>query len=307
MVISIETQKEMYRYILSDKKTNIRNIDSNIQEFLRLTIKELAKKLYLRAELYIGKAQLQLDENNEIVRKKNYKCESNKLIYDTLHEIKNGTDFANKDIEKQLQEIDIEDYEFIPESGTADRKKLIKSCILYYQHKEIIEVSKGKSTEEYDIVKESWLAEQCLGKYSIHELGLELKAKSQPKYYGGGKYAQVLKPDIQLYDKDNLVVIDVKVYKNIHIYSHGQLKYGSNTNRFQVNSYIGKCLDKYHRDNVQGIILHIVNSDIMNKYGELQGADITIENDRHMKLWLIEDKGLDYILNEYSRLIQSIV
>lgn len=307
MVISIETQKEMYRYILSDKKTNIRNIDSNIQEFLRLTIKELAKKLYLRAELYIGKAQLQLDENNKIVRKKNYKCESNKLIYDTLHEIKNGTDFANRDIEKQLQEVDIEDFEFIPESGTADRKKLVRSCILYYQHKEIIEVSRGKSTEEYDIVKESWLAEQCLGMYSIHELGIKLKAKSQPKYYGGGKYAQVLKPDIQLYDKDNLIVIDVKVYKNIHIYSHGQLKYGSNANRFQVNSYIGKCLDKHHRDNVQGVILHIVNSDTMNKYGELQGADITIENGRHMKLWLIEDKGLDYILNEYSRLIQSIV
>ena len=185
-------------------------------------------------------------------------------------------------------------------------KKLIKSCILYYQHKEITEVSKGKSTEEYDIIKESWLAEQCLGKYSINDLDYRLKVKSQPKYYGGGKYAQVLKPDIQLYDKDNLLIIDVKVYKNIHTYSHGQIKYGSNANRFQVNSYMGKCSNKYHRDNVQGVILHIVNSDIMNKYGELQGADITIENDRPMKLWLIEDKGLDYIFNEYNRLIESI-
>jgi hypothetical protein len=45
----------------------------------------------------------------------------------------------------------------------------------------------------------------------------------------------------------------------------------------------------------------------MNKYGDLQGADITIENDRPMKLWLIEDKGLDYILNEYSKLLESII
>jgi len=45
----------------------------------------------------------------------------------------------------------------------------------------------------------------------------------------------------------------------------------------------------------------------MNKYGELQGADITIENDRPMKLWLIEDKGLDYIFREYDRLIENIL
>lgn len=60
-VISASTQKEMYEYILSIKHTNISDATSNNQDFLKIIIKELARKLYLRTELYIGKMQIRLD------------------------------------------------------------------------------------------------------------------------------------------------------------------------------------------------------------------------------------------------------
>ena len=38
---------------------------------------------------------------------------------------------------------------------------------------------------------------------------------------------------------------------------------------------------------------------------EANYTDLTIESNRPMKLWLIEDKGLDYILKEYNKLIEG--
>lgn len=309
-VISASTQKEMYEYILSIKHTNISDATSNNQDFLKIIIKELARKLYLRTELYIGKMQIRLDSNGKLERIKNYKCNSNKLIFQTLHDIKNVSDFSTDDIKNQLNSIEPIIPEETAENGSKDRIKLIKACKLYYESKEIEEVAKNKSEETIDLEREAWLAEKCLSKYTLDKKDTGMKARQQRKFESRGQYARVIKPDLILYNVSELIVIDIKVYSKILEWSHGRHVYSSNTNRFQVNSYIGKCIEDIHKhqpDKVQGVLLHIVNNDLMTKSSELQNTDLTIENDRPIKLFMIEDKGLEYIFSEYDKLLSEVI
>ena len=312
MVLTAETQYQMYDYILSGKLTNSKQAISKSQDFLILEIKRLSKRLSTRAELYKRKSIINVGENGEFNSSKNYELWSNILIYKTLHDIKNITKYDNTEIRNQLcifENCDIRNLlniDSLKETGSSDKKRLIRACKLYQQHMDICKNAKDKDNGKYELVRESFLAEESLARFSKDTFA---NVYSQHQYREKEKYAQTIIPDIIIKNPDKLIVIDCKVYKKIHTFSHGQLKYISNGNRFQVNSYIGRCLqDDYDNKNipVQGIILHIVNSGIMNRYGELHGVDITIENDRPMKLWLIEDKGLDYIFNEYDRLIESI-
>lgn len=306
MVISVDTQKEMYKYIISGKILRDNYIDSNLKIFITEQIKYLSKKLYLRTELYIGKMQLELDANNKLLRKKNYKCKSNKLIFDILHKIESCNTFETEEIRKQLNNLDSVDYRDVTETGSKDRKRLIKLCKLYMQNKEIELRTKGETSEEYELAKESFLAETALGLYSENELNLGLETYVQKVFAARNKFAQQLKPDIILIGKDKVIVVDVKVYKDVETEHYDKRVYCSNNNRFQVNSYIGKvmkqlCTDKIE---VQGIILHIVNKEIWDRCSDMQEADLTIEEDRPITLYMIQDKGLEYIFKEYQKLVE---
>lgn len=307
MVISIDTQKEMYEYILSGKILRDSYIDSNFQIFITEQIKYLSKKLYLRTELYIGKMQLELDNNNKLRRKKNYKCNSNKLIFDILHQIENCNDFTTEDIKKQLIGIDSVDYKDVIESGSKDRRRLVKLCKLYMQNKEIKLKTEAKSSEEYELEKECFLAETALGVYSLDKLDLGLETYIQKTFSTGKKFAQQLKPDIIFIGKNKALVIDVKVYTNVEIKHYDTRSYISNNNRFQLNTYIGKVKKQLCEEGIEvhGIILHIVNDDIWCKSNDMQCADLTMEDDRPIKLFMIQDKGLPYILSEYDKIIKD--
>ena len=156
----------------------------------------------------------------------------------------------------------------------------------------------------YDLTKESFLAETSLALYS--KTNFE-SVYSQHQYREKDKRVQTIIPDIIFESRNKLIVIDCKVYRRICTDSN---KYISNANRFQVNSYIGRCLqdDYANKDiEVQGIILHIVNAETMEKYKGLNRLNITVEEKRPIKLILIEDKGLDYILQEYDKLIRELL
>lgn len=307
MVISIDTQKEMYEYILSGKILRDSYIDSNFQIFITEQIKYLSKKLYLRTELYIGKMQLELDENNKLRRKKNYKCNSNKLIFDILHQLENCNDFTTEDIKKQLSKLDSVDYRDVIESGSKDRKRLVKLCKLYLQNKEIKLKTEAKSSEEYELEKECFLAETALGMYSTDELDLNIETYVQKSFSSGKKFAQHIKPDIVFIGKDKALVIDIKVYTNVETKHYDTRSYISNNNRFQLNTYIGKVKKQLCKEGteVYGIILHIINKDVWNRSNDMQGADLTIEDDRPIRLFMIQDKGLPYILSEYDKIVKD--
>lgn len=307
MVISIDTQKEMYEYILSGKILRDNYIDSNFQIFITEQIKYLSKKLYLRTELYIGKMQLELDNNNKLKRKKNYKCNSNKLIFDTLHSIENCNDFTTEDIKKQLSGLNSVNYTEVIENGSKDRRRLIKLCKLYLQNKEIKLKTENKSSEEYELEKECFLAETALCVYSVDELDLGLETYVQKTFSTGKKFAQQLKPDIIFIGKNKALVIDVKVYTNVETQHYDKRVYISNNNRFQLNTYIGKVKKQLCREGIEvhGIMLHIINEDIWDKSNDMQCTDLTMEDDRPIKLFMIQDKGLAYILQEYHKIVKD--
>ena len=315
-MISIETRKEMYEYLLSDKKQGGKSYDSDFQFFIKEVIKDLSKKLFLKTELYLRKSIILRDNNYRIIRNTTYKFKSNKLIYDVLKELHIDYDYIDSEddtrskriIEEQLSDVTYDECDEILESGSKDRIKLIRACKLYLNGKEIELVSNTKSDDKYNMAEESWLAETVLGKYS-KELGIGAKSQSPFNARNNQPYAGQLKPDIIVYDKNNIIVIDCKVYKRIiEKNSKGTEKYISNNNRYQVNSYIGRCLDsdKYSSKKYKnGIILHIADKELYERCQSADGTDLTIEYDRPIKLYIIEDKGLNYILSRYKEIIDN--
>lgn len=316
-MLSIDTRREMYNYLLSDRIKSIKNVDSNLQVYITEQIKELSKRLFYKTELYIGKSTLKRDNNYRIKRAKNYRARSNKLIYDVLQDLNICYDYIDekdeKIIEEQLSKItyDKDNIDDIAETGSNDRKKLIRACKLFLQKKDFEFYAKDKYEEKYCIADDSWLCEQVLGKYSKKHYKSVMQSPFNP-IKSIQPFASQLKPDIILWNTNSMFVLDVKVYSKIlEKNQHGDLKYVGRDNRFQVNSYIGAVIvsgRKYSTKQYnQGIILHIVNKELYEESKEAHNTDLTIESNRPMKLWLIEDKGLDYIFDEYNRLIESII
>lgn len=312
MQISSETQVEMYNYLLNDRISGNNFIDSNSQDFLINSIKLLAKKLNGRAELFIRKANLRMD-GDTLKMGSNYICSSNHLIYYVLNNIGGcssllkqlgETEQINKLLHSVFIRIPVE-FEAVPESNSSTgRGKMIKLCKLYMSEKEMEITSKKKSEDKDFIAKESALAEKSLRKYSS-ELKNEIVV--QPNNIKSRlDNALALKSDIILNYGDRAVIIDIKVYSSISTRDDGILFYKYNTNRYQVNSYIGAYLNKNSTiSKTSGLIIHIVNHELYEKNKELQGADLTIETDRPIRLFLIEDKGLDSIFVDYSKIVES--
>ena len=318
MQISTQTQVEMYNYLLNNKVAGNNIIDSNSQDFLSNSIKMLAKKLSGRAELFLRKPIMQMD--NEILKmRSNYMCSSNHLIYYVLNEIDGCKRFLNQlgevgdDKESELLNKKLatvfsqkpEDYEKISEDGgTVGRRKLIKLCKLYLAEKEFIIASKKKSDDKDFLARESTLAEKSLRKYS-YELKNNIKVQGN-KVLERLEHAMAMYTDIILCKEDRALIIDIKVYASFSENSHGKLMYNKGNNRYQVNSYIGAYLSKNKNiSKISGLLIHIVNHDLYEKNKELQGADLTTEPDRPIRLYLIEDKGIDNIFADYRKIIEE--
>lgn len=308
MIINSTVQHDMYRYLISDKSINVKIDNRSINDFIFYEIKLLAKKLFKRTELFICKASVERGENDRIVKKKNYKCISNKFIYDILKEI--GTvKFISEEISKELDFCeDIDDFTNIAETGSKDRKKLIRLCKLYMDNKEIIKDI--QSDIEYEIANEAWLAEKVLYKYSADKTGLAyIVDRKNNLMQRRLLHAYAMKADIVLKRDNIIIVVDVKVYQKIGKKDKEHHLYSYNDNRFQLNSYMGKCIERYGEQSiVYGIILHIVNTEIFDAEAVLQNAELTVEGKRPIEMFMINaDKGLEYIFSEYKHKIERIV
>ncbi len=312
MQISSETQIEMYNYLISGNIAGNKFVNSNSQNFLSNSIKLLAKKLNSRAELFIRKANLRMD-GDTLKMGSNYICSSNHLIYYVLNDIGGcssllkqlgETEQINKLLHNMFTKMP-NDFESVPESSSsAGRSKMIKLCKLYLSEKEMEITAKRKCEDRDFLAKESTLAEKTLRKYS-YELGNGIQV--QPNNVKGRLVsALALRTDIILKCENRVLLIDIKVYSSISTKEDGTIFYKYNTNRYQVNSYIGAYLNKNSNiSEISGLIIHIVNHELFEKNKELQGADMTIELDRPMKLFLIEDNGLDSIFADYRKIIEN--
>lgn len=276
-------------------------------DVISFMITELAKRLYLRSELYIGKIIIHKDSAYKLSKEKNYKCISNQLIYYVLTNIPKSVTYATDRIKKQLELKYSEDFMKVKENGTKERKKLLNLCKLYLANRDIEFVYKSKDKKEYSMAKEYFLAEATLGKYSKEIFDGIAKVYTQKTLKNGTATTLGLRSDIIIQFEDIVIIIDVKVYNKIGVTYYNNYVYGSNENRFQLNSYLGAYKDKYgNKDKVVGIVLHIVNQSLWDQNKQMQGSKLTIEDDRLIYLWMIQDNGLNYILEQYKEIITKV-
>lgn len=307
MIISIQTQKAMYDYILESKTMGEEITNRGLGDVISFMITELAKRLYLRSELYIGKIIIHKDSAYKLSKEKNYKCISNQLIYYVLTNIPKSITYATDRIKKQLELKYSEDFMKVKENGTKERKKLLNLCKLYLANRDIEFVYKSKDKKEYSMAKEYFLAEATLGKYSKEIFDGIAKVYTQKTLKNGTATTLGLRSDIIIQFEDIVIIIDVKVYNKIGVTYYNNYVYGSNENRFQLNSYLGAYKDKYgNKDKVVGIVLHIVNQSLWDQNKQMQGSKLTIEDDRLIYLWMIQDNGLNYVLEQYKEIITKV-
>jgi hypothetical protein len=263
-------------------------------------------------ELYIKRPVFVADtKESELHIGSDYKCKSNKIILDTLIKIDSSSKKSEKsirslilgDCSKQLKvmnDIPSSEIEKIEESGSKNRKKLIRLCKLYQQNKDI-DITSESTGKNAEIEREYKLAEKCLTKYSKNVLeGLEVRA--QYKFGTRGSFASVIKPDMILIKDGKALVIDYKVYSEI---SQKQT-YSWNDNRYQVNGYMDAVLGLDGVNHVEGVILHIVNEELWKQNEEYQNYDLSLSaNTNKLSFHMIQDKGLEYIFNAYEALINN--
>ena len=337
-VISDETTVEMISYLSGVKVSNLKS-GSNLKDLLKKTINDLARKLYLRNELYLKKADIKYDSVKHILNKKGvFRFKSNAIIYKTLKEIGGTVYFDDEnscetsegscDIAKSefkdtnnrkviatiANSLTESDYDITFRAGSKERLNLLRLCKMYHRQ-ELLSDEKAKNPAE--AIKVAWerecdLFEETIRKYTVDKFkGNGIKVSDTNKIVSINSkekpYALSLETDIIVTSANKLIIIDCKVYKNIKTWSHDKYKYKSNGNRFQVNSYIGSALQKeeYRRNSSAGFLVHLVPNDADKDTMDMHKADLTIENDRPIKLWVIQDKGLKSIFEEYDELLRT--
>ena len=300
MQLSLQTQLDMYTYIQSGKISYFKIAEGNIQDFLINKIKEVTKLLMSNQSLFICKP-LVCYEGDNFKTIRDYNSSSNQLIYYTLANLNLFPNILNQ-YDITVSDNLPEDFNLVPESGTPARVQLIQLCKMYLQDKQLEQASKAKGSIDEKIDRESTLAEHTLHRYS--RTNFKTLSNRVKKAFG---YAQALETDIIVQSKNKVIIIDVKVYSNFVIKKHGELKYTYNSNRFQLNSYIGALRDKYKEKDftVEGIILHLVSPELWEDTKDLQAANLTIESDRPIHLYIIPDHGLEYILSAYQKIIDN--
>lgn len=314
-IISKQTQLDMYRYLLSDKGIGYNIVDSDTQEYIIHTIKDISRKLRARCELYIRKSVIRRDENNgyRVKITSKFKFKSNRLIYDVLKQIGEEQNI-NTEYSKQISQMcELTDIDETAELGATLRKKLVKLCKIYLSLHELENMS-SEHEDTYLMYKESWLCEQAISKFvqerypkhSASQVQFRADKIKQP-------YVSVLKPDLVVWGDNKAVLIDIKVYSKIFTrnpYNKKREQYISNTNRYQVNSYIGKVLEshrEYSDRPIIGVLMHITNDETYNTYSHANGTDLSVENERQMRLSLIHDNGMEGIFQQVQEEIQKFL
>ena len=311
MIISAETQYEMYIYLAKQSLKNMSVDDSNLSEIINYQIKILAQKLFNRSELFVKKPLFFYKEEEEkIDAGKELVSKSNVLIYDTLESIKGCKRFLINTNKVDIKDID---YSTVIETGSPDRVKLIKLCKKFMQRKELSNKKQNNTEDTYEVrmAELGTLVDQTIGVYTgeIHERYPQIKEVFVQKHLKSQhELMQDLVPDIVIITSNKVYVIDVKVRKNIaneNIYH--PFAYAENSNRFQVNSYIGLYKSLYPNKEVEGILLHFANEDLFNKNAIMNGKTASIEPDRPIHIYLIEDRGLNNIFTDYRKIIEDIL
>lgn len=345
-VISDDTVVEMISYLSGLKKSDVKS-GSNLKELLKKTITDLARKLYLRNELYLKKADIKYDSVEHILNKNGiFRFKSNAIIYKTLKEIGgtvyfddtndkssssevNKSDDSSSEADKSKEFKDANnrrviatiadnltesDWDVTFRAGSKDRLSLLRLCRMYHRQELISDV---KTKNHAEAVKVAWerecdLFEEVIRKHTVDKFkGNDINVSDTNKIVSINSkekpYALSLETDIIVKSPNKLIIIDCKVYKNIKSWSHGKPKYRSNGNRFQVNSYIGSALQKeeYKRDLAEGILVHLVPTDADEDTMKMHQANLTIEDERPIELWVIQDKGLNSIFKEYDELLRT--
>lgn len=299
MVLTPKTQIEMYEYLSNKGTSGVISVDSDSNEFLTSAIKKLATKVNRVCNLFNRQALIK-DGKMEL----DYNSDSNHLIYYVLNNI-GGCAMLLKEINTYKKAINNfkkipKDIKYVRDTNNKLRDRLINLCKLYLDNQEYEIASKKKCTDIEFISKESWLAEKCLHTYSKKHFaifGNLLRHRTAISY--------ALRSDIVIEGAVKTIIVDVKVYSNI--VSKDDKLYISNNNKNQINSYIGAYLSKtnHKNNNVEGIVLHIVSSEQYEKAKHLNGGDLSVEDDRKLSLYIIEDKGLNYILDTYKEIIET--
>lgn len=311
MIISVETQQEMYTYLAKQSLKNMYVVDSSLSEIIDYQIRVLAQKLYNRSELFVRKASFIYNEKDEKIETGHelYSL-SNALIYNTLENIKGCKRFLINTNKSDIHDID---YSTVIESGSPDRIKLIQLCKKFMQHKELSAKKTSNTKDQFKVkaAEVGTLADQTIGAYTleiqkeynqIEEVFVQKHLKSEHKFM------QDLVPDIVIVTSDKVYVIDVKVRKTIaSVNEYHPFAYTENSNRFQVNSYIGMYKSLYTNKAVEGILLHFADEELYNENEIMQGKEASIESDRPIHLYIIEDRGLDNIFADYRKIIESII
>lgn len=327
MIISAETQQEMYIYLAKQSLKNMYDVDSNLSEIINYQIKILAQKLFNRSELFVKKALWIYDEAEDKIKttkeaakdtaKDDTKdgitdgiiSKSNILIYDALDCIKGCKRFLINTNKVEIKNID---YSTVIETGSPDRVKLIKLCKKFMQRKDL-STKKNNTADTYEarIAELGTLADQTIGVYTeeiqkkypkIKEVFVQKHLKSKHEFM------QDLVPDIVIVTANKVYVIDVKVRKNIaNENMYHPFAYAENSNRFQLNSYIGAYKSIYPDKEIEGILLHFANQELFDKNEMMHGKLASIESDRPIRVYLLEDRGLDNIFKDYRKIIEEII
>lgn len=310
MVLSYKTQQEMYNYISGTSHLSVKNASTET-ELLKLMIIELMNCLNRRNELFTCRIRIEEGDGfreETLYKYKNFKSLSNALIYRVIKQLgikislkEDNCSLEREKISRQLDGLELDNIDEVPESGSNKRKELIKYCKLYLKN---LDMDSGNRGNDIELAKESFLFERAMAKY-CKELFKGCKVLSQKSFKSDSLIADNIKPDIIIIKDRTLIVIDCKVYDRILIKNKNGIEiYGYNSNRFQVNSYLGKCLQEYEVDNCIGILLHVAKDCDEHDYIE---NDLTIEDDRPIKLMVIKDAGWYNMMEEFKIKIDEVI
>lgn len=312
MVLSYKTQQEMYDYISGTSHLSVKDANTET-ELLKLMIIDLISYLNRRNELFTCRIRIEEGDNfreQALYKYKNFKNLSNALIYRVIKQLgikislkEDNCSLEREKISRQLEGFELDNIDEVPESGSNKRKELIKYCKLYLEN---LDMDSGNRGNDIELAKESFLFERAMAKY-CKELfkGCGARVLVQKSFKNGSLVADNIKPDIIIIKDRTLIVIDCKVYDKILIKNKKGIEiYGYNSNRFQVNSYLGKCLQEYKVDNCIGILLHAAKDCDEHKYQE---NDLTIEDDRPIKLMVIKDAGWYNMMEEFKIKIDEVI
>ena len=149
MIISVETQQEMYTYLAKQSLKNMYVVDSSLSEIIDYQIRVLAQKLYNRSELFVRKSLfIYKEEEEKIEAEHELDSLSNALIYNTLENIKGCKRFLINTNKSDIHDID---YSTVLESGSPDRIKLIQLCKKFMQHKELSAKKTSNAKDQFKV------------------------------------------------------------------------------------------------------------------------------------------------------------